>query len=134
MKKFIIRDEDKNEFEVEELDKEAKTSDEDPTTENVLSDDEIKALKSLASVADKLVALVNKDVEDEDVDEDEEIDEKDEEEIIDTDIDEDKEYSTMKKDSKRSVGSIVKPKSKSIDDSEQLDIATAWAKRYGGNK
>lgn len=146
-KKFIVRDEDKNEFEVEEVE-ETKDGLEEVEEKEELKDDaslsseEIDALKKLASIADKLVDLVEIEKDEHagkpeeemlDEDEDEEEIEEDEEEIVDTDEELDK----MKgQDSKKSVGSIAKrAKSKdSIADAQELDVAAAWAKRYGGNK
>lgn len=144
MKKFIIRDEEK-EYEVEEVETEVETTpkDEEPASPASLSEEDIAALKKLASISDKLVALVEiekdehadepeSEMLDEDEDE-EEIEEDDEEEIVDTD----EELEKVKgHDSKKSIGAIAKKaKSKdSIADAQEQDIASAWAKRYGGTK
>lgn len=141
--KFIVRDEDNKEFEVEEVKEEIETSATD-NEDASLSEEEIGALKKLASVADKLVALleVEKDEHAEepeaemlDEDEDEEVEEEDiEEEVVDTD-EEFEEEKLTRKDSKKSVGAIERKKSRdSVQDSQELDVAQAWAKRYGGNK
>lgn len=147
-KKFIVRDEDKNEFEVEEIEevKEKDEAEEIEETEKLkdeesLSTEDILALKKLAGIADKLVALVDIEKDehageeegemlDEDEDEDEEVEEK--EEIIDTD-EEVVEEKTIRHDSKKSFGSIAKSKNKdSMADAHESDVAAAWAKRYGG--
>lgn len=142
MKKFIVRDEDNKEFEVEEME-EVKTDDVDATKKDEepasLSETEIDALKKLASVSDKLIALIEaKDGcgeesgaldDDDDKDEDEDKDD-DDEEIVDTDEDK-----KLRNDSVKSVGAIEKTKSKdSLADDHEIEVANAWAKRYGGNK
>ena len=141
MKKFLIKDEDGTEFEVQEIEK--KEEEVVPTQDEfgALSEDEISALKRLASVADKLIALtettdedikeeVKEVIEDEDEDDEDEIVEEDKEEIIDTDeVEEDK---NNMHDSINSIGSKI-----STNDSVdiQTDIANAWANRYkGGNR
>ena len=137
MKKFIVRDEDNKEFEVEEME-EVKTDDVDETKKDEepasLSETEIDALKKLASVSDKLIALITRDEEsgalDDDDDKDEDEDDKDDEEIIDTDEDK-----KLRNDSVKSIGAIEKTKSKdSLADDHDIEVANAWAKRYGGNK
>ena len=135
-KKYRIIDEDGDHYEVEEVEtEEVKTPEttEDPVKDDdsALSDEEIRALKNLASVADKLLSLVTEaQATDEATDKDEEMIEEDKEEIIDTDEEE------LKKptyDSKKSFGSIEKPV-KTVDSIDaDLDIESAWAKRYGGN-
>lgn len=137
MKKFIVRDEDNKEFEVEEME-EVKTDDVDTTEKDEepasLSETEIDALKKLASVSDKLIALIAHDEEsgalDDDDDKDDDEDDKDDEEIIDTDEDK-----KLRNDSVKSIGAIEKTKSKdSLADDHEIEVANAWAKRYGGNK
>ena len=135
-KKYRIIDEDGDHYEVEEVETEevkAPEKTEDPVKEDdsALSDEEIRALKRLAGVADKLVNLVAEaQATDEDTDEDEEMIEEDKEEIIDTDEEELKKPTC---DSKKSFGAIEKPV-KTVDSLDaDLDIAAAWAKRYGGN-
>ena len=137
-KKYRIIDEDGDRYEVEEVEteevKDPETT-EDPVEDDdsALSDEEIRALKRLAGVADKLVNLVAEAQAtntDEDADEDEEMIEENKEEIIDTDEEELKKPTC---DSKKSFGSIEKPV-KTVDSlNADLDIETAWAKRYGGN-
>ena len=135
-KKYRIIDEDGDRYEVEEVEtEEVKTPDtcEDPVKDDdsVLSDEEIRALKRLAGVADKLVSLVAEaQATDEDTDEDEEMIEEDKEEIIDTDEEELKKPTC---DSKKSFGAIEKPVKTTDSIDADLDIAAAWAKRYGGN-
>lgn len=141
--KFKVRDEDNKEFEVEEIE-EVQEYDEEPTengTSASLSEEEIGALKKLASVADKLVALIEieKDEHAEepasemlDEDEDEEVEEDDdEEEIVDTD---EEMLKVSKRDSRKSVGAIERKSSRDSIDSHEEDVAQAWAKRYGGIK
>ena len=135
-KKYRIIDEDGDRYEVEEVETEevkAPETTEDPVEDDdsALSDEEIRALKRLAGVADKLVSLVAEaQATDEDTDEDEEMIEEDKEEIIDTDEEELKKPTC---DSKKSFGAIEKPV-KTVDSLDaDLDIAAAWAKRYGGN-
>lgn len=135
-KKYRIIDEDGDRYEVEEVETEevkAPETCEDPVKDDdsVLSDEEIRALKRLAGVAEKLVSLVAEaQATDEDPDEDEEMIEEEKEEIIDTDEEELKKPTC---DSKKSFGAIEKPV-KTVDSLDaDLDIAAAWAKRYGGN-
>ncbi len=145
-KKYWIVDGDGNEFNVEEqLDAdETEVFEEEKIEEPVggegLSEEEITALKRLAAVADKLIAVVEtsdacgKDEgEEEEVEEEEIIDEDEEEfreeEIIDTDEVVDKKA----RDSKRSMGAIERKRTRQ-DDSLTDPVAEAWAKRYGGNK
>lgn len=133
MKKYYIRDDDDQEYEVIETEVEEPV-DEPVTDEGIeaLSEEDIAALKMLASVADKLVALIHDEpveepVEEEEVDEDivedadEEIEEEKEEEVIDT----------RKCDSKKSFGALEK-RTKTADSDLTDDVADAWAKRYGG--
>lgn len=135
-KKYRIIDEDGDHYEVEEVETEevkAPETREDPVKDDdsALSDEEIRALKSLASVADKLLSLVTEaQATDEATDKDEEMIEEDKEEIIDTDEEELKKPTC---DSKKSFGAIEKPV-KTVDSlGADLDIESAWAKRYGGN-
>lgn len=136
--KYKVRDEDGKQYEVEEV-KEVKKTDEDETdkpltntrTEESLSADEISALKKLAGMADKLLALIDKST-DEDIEEEEEEEIEDEDEQIEEVIDTD-EPKKAKDSIKKSAGAIEK-KTKTVDAIEEDDIATAWAKRYGGNK
>jgi hypothetical protein len=145
MKKFHVKDEEGEVFEVEELDADVSATNSAPESnsevndENSLSDDEISALKSLAAIAPKLTKLVENtadacdDEDEEELDnecEDPTVDDKDEqiEEVIDTDEE------TKPRDSKKSFGAIERKKKShdSIDNS--LDVESAWAKRYGGSK
>lgn len=131
--KFFIKDEETGkDYSVEEIIEEKSAEDEVSETEEALSKEDIVALKSLASVADKLIELVkedadiDKDIDDEDEDEDE--DEDDKEDVVDTDKEKMKGH-----DSRKSFGSIETRKT--VDDSaEEDDVSAAWAKRYGGNK
>ena len=135
--KFFIKDEETGkDYSVEEVIEEKSAEDEVPETEEALSKEDIVALKSLASVADKLIELVkedadvdediDKDIDDEDEDEDE--DEDDKEAVVDTDKEKMKGH-----DSRKSFGSIETRKT--VDDSaEEDDVSAAWAKRYGGNR
>lgn len=142
--KFFVRDEDDKEYEIEEVLTEKK--DEAPAEETTpevhyaeLLPEEIEALKKLAVVADKLIALATPtedtchdedeveceeketlDTEGEDAAEEAECEEL--EEVVDTD-------ETKTRDSKKSVGSIEK-RTKSHDSVDvDAEIAAAWAKR-----
>lgn len=154
MKKYRVTDEDGNALTVEELE----TSDEDiveePTKdEEPLTSEEIAALRRLASVADKLIEMTNNNVgdedeepitdeeEEEDVTTDEDEDEEEvvidsEEEVIDTDENSVEEEIVKKTshDSKKGFGSIEKKKTELGDSAldHELEVAAAWAKRYGG--
>lgn len=134
MKKYYIKDDDDQEYEVIETEVEEEPKVEDEGVE-ALSEEDIAALKMLASIADKLAALVSENeapaeepieeeevVEEEDVVEDEEefVEEK-KEEVVDT----------CKKDSKSSFGALEK-RTKANDEAIVDDISIAWAKRYGG--
>ena len=134
-KKYHITDADGSEYEVEEImedeDEMIETVEEPDVHDESLSEEEIAALRGLAAVADKLMALVSTDDACEDEDEDEEfVEEREEEEVIDT---ESEEEDRKPRDSKRSIGALEKRKSHA-DDSLTDDIADAWAKRYGGIK
>lgn len=136
MKKFFVRDADGEEYEVEEI-KECHDDDvieeisETEEQPEVLTNEEIVALKRLAAVADRLLSTVNAGGEDpemiDDEDEekdiaDEEVTEEKKEEVVDT---------TKTRDSRKSFGAIEKRKA-TVDDSLNTDIDDAWAKRYGG--
>ena len=130
---FRIKDEDGCEYQVEEIKEEKDIHDEES-----LSSEEISALKRLASVADKLIDLtdtkdevdpdtkrsVNEVLEDEDEDEEKE---DFEEKVVDTDEDEESGI--------HDSANALEKKSKTNDSVDvQSDIASAWAKRYGGNR
>lgn len=145
MKKYRVTDEDGNaltveEFETSSADEEPEILDEDP----VLTSEEILALKGLAAVAEKLMGLIKttdeEEISEEEEEEDETIsdeeEEEEEEEIIDTDEDTVEEEIVKKTshDSKKGFGSIEKKtvtKDSALD--HELEVAQAWAKRYGGN-
>ena len=136
--KFHIKDEDGKDYTVEEIiEKETQDEDIKEKTETVekieLSDEEIKALKSLAAVSDKLIALVSEQTTDEDTTEEVEEDEDEDEDIIeDEDENEDMKetvITTKSCDSKKSFGSLEKSK-KVIDDSLADDISAKWQERY----
>lgn len=145
--KFFVTDEDKK-YEVKEIEK---VDDEDEIVECASTKDEesltakeLTALRALAKVADKLVALVSDEESDDEEEEEESIEEvtddeeelEEKEEVVDTDEDEDKEVKKAK-DSKSSFGKIEKPRKvvNDSDDDKQIAIADAWTKRYnGGNK
>ena len=143
MRKYHVIDDDGSEYQVEELDEELveETQDDEPEI-NTLSNEEIEALKKLAAVADKLVALIEtKDAEegmeennlvDEDEDSEEPDDEdEEEEEVIDTEEEEKK----ITHDSKKSFGSLESKKRKVVVDNSLVDeVSDAWTKRYGGIK
>lgn len=129
--KFRITDENGETCEVEEAEEKVYDDDTEAPAE-VLTADEIRALKSLASVADKLMSLVKEDVA-ETTDDDEELGpdiDADKEEVVDTD--EDKDEKEDKDDIHDSIGFIGRSKSTNDSINVQDDIAAAWAKRYGG--
>ena len=125
MKTFHIKDEDGKEYEVEEI--KAETS-ENPVKDDALTDDEIAALKKLASVADKLIALTSTDkVEDEDENEDKDVD-------VDIDVDKDDEEEVVDTDTTKSMNALEK-KANTMDSIDVQDsVNDAWAKYYGGQK
>lgn len=145
--KFRIKDEDGNQYIVEEDKRDdIIDSDEDIVEESVeaiekvddadetaLTSDEITALKQLAAIAPKLMAMVNGEVTDADEDIEEDVESESTEEIIDTDEtleeEKDKELTT---DSAKSFGSIEKRAKRSVDDSLNDDISAAWQKRLNG--
>lgn len=151
-KKFIIKDEDGKQFEITEetTDEEVKTETEDEEVKPEVKDDEgltpdeIAALKELAKHSGDLIKLLEVEkkeheaTSDEDIDEtvdsDEEMIDSDEEETKDCDMTEDETViETKTGDSKKSVGSIAKKTKKVSDslDNREMEIADAWAKRYG---
>ena len=143
MRKYRIKDEDENIYEISEMEEDdMEEAEEEPIVEEEvheevheeLSPEEIASLKRLAAKVEELLALVGEDEEveeseDEEVLEDEDVEvEEEKEELVDTDED-----IPMKKDSKSSVGAIEKKKvttNDSIDSS--IEIENAWIKRYGG--
>lgn len=152
--KFRIKDDYGENYEVEEIqdDDFAETeeidetiTDDDIIMENedvhdeALSDDEISALKRLASVADKLIALLPSDdeIHDEDeIEEEEEITDADEEEEIDetiTDEDESEEEEVIDTNPiGDSFGSLERRRRKSKDSKmdNQEKIANKWQQNY----
>ena len=129
--KYRVKDNDR-EYEVEEIasDDEVEEAVEPTDDDQSLTSDEIAALKAIAKAAPQLMALIKKPgTSDEDIEEEEE----EVEEVTDEDEEEEEEEEKIPKhDSKSSYGSIEK-KSKKVDDSIVEDeIASAWAKRYGG--
>lgn len=135
MRKYHVVDDDGSAYQVEEFDDDV-VEEQDV---NTLSDDEIEALKRLASVADKLLAKLN----DEDNMEEnnlEDEDEEEEEKVVDTeedldDEDEDEEDKKTTHDSKKSFGSLESKKKTKVEDTSLVDeVSDAWSKRYGGIK
>lgn len=129
-----IRDEE--EYEIEEVpDSEDLTEIEEIHDDAILTEEEIASLKQLAAVAGELMSLLHSEKEepahDKDEDEDEEIEEVHDEE----EIEEEKVIDTEEKvcgDSRKSFGSIERksPNTTALD--SELEVANAWAKRYGG--
>lgn len=147
MRKYRVIDADGEEYEIEETINEDACHDEDEEVIEKkeefhdepealpLEADEIDALKRLAAVADKLIALLN--TSDEDMDEEElhdedeeEIEAEEEEEVIDTDEQPEEKIH----DSKSSFGAIERKKKQVEDSSLRDEVADAWTKRYGGIK
>ncbi len=147
MRKYHVIDEDGSEYQVEELDEELienpkeELEDDEPVINDALSEEEIEALKKLAAIADKLVALT--EIKDSDMDEDNLVDEDEDEEVEDSDedkeevidTDEEEKGKTPAHDSKKSFGSLEAKKKKIVEDSSLVDeVSDAWSKRYGGLK
>lgn len=152
-KKFIIKDEDGKQFEITEetTDEEVKTETEDEEVKPEVKDDEgltpdeIAALKELAKHSGDLIKLLEVEKKEHEATSDEDIDETvdSDEEMIDSDeetkdcdMTEDEDETVIETktgDSKKSVGSIAKKTKKVSDslDNREMEIADAWAKRYG---
>lgn len=140
--KFNVRDEDGNEFEIEEVTTQPDTGDGDgqlpqnepaKTTDDELSVEEIASLKKLASVAEQLIALIPVEEAEhaETGDEDEDEDDDEEETLVETG---DCGAMPAKKDSlKKSVGAN-EPKAHANDSAVEDAVSDAWAKRYGGKR
>lgn len=134
-KKFIIKDEEGQQFEVTETDEELT---EESSEESEMHDDEsftsdeIAALKELARrSADLLKLLAVEEEEHEAVgDEDEDLD------VDDEDVDKKEEViETKSTDSRKSVGSIEKTRAKdSANFDKEIEIANAWSKRFNKSK
>lgn len=127
--KFKVNDDDGNEYVVEELEEK---DEEALSTESSLTPDEISALKSLASVADKLIALISTTDADEDKDEEKLVDEDITEEVpYDEMKDEEKEEKVITTDSLSSIGAVEKKLTKNqMSDSTQEEICNAWKEYY----
>lgn len=134
MKKFYVKDEEGEDFTVEEFEEHEQDSEPEELTA-----DEILSLKKLAAHVDKILEIVN--TAEHDAKDDEDIEEKEEvEEIEDSDEKEEKEEiietdKTKGHDSIKAFGSIERNRKIKTDDSleeRELAIANAWAKRYGG--
>ena len=159
MKKYYITDEDGDSYEIEEVD--AIENSEETPDNNVeddetrdFSSEEIVLLKKLLKCAPNIFKMFEgkeevsdeeEEIEEEETEEVEDCDGSSDEEIYDSDeIEEEEEVEEkvddsckkkMKTDSKKSFGSIEKRnKISDSTDEHELDIAAAWAKRYGGNK
>lgn len=134
--KFRIKDEDGKDYEVEEIleKKSEEDAEEVGTVEKVeLSEDEIKALKTLAAKANDLLALLDSTTQT-DEEEEEKVEDEDEEEVMDADeevVETCEEKTTH--DSKSAFGSLSSKKYR-VDDSLEDEVSAAWAKRYGGNR
>lgn len=137
-RKFYITDDDGSQYEVEEINE---LSDDDDISlnqndEDELTSDEISALKRLASISDKLIALLqtsSNDSEDEDLELTDEDEDEDEEQVIDTDEEPRRLTKDSKYQTKKSVAALERRTVKT-DDSLLDEVADAWAKRYGGTK
>jgi len=120
-KKYIVKDADGEEFvvteETEETPAEETSAEDGCNDEDTLSAEETSALKRLAAVADKLVALVAEPVEDED-----ELEETTEEVVA--------------TDSVSAAGSIETKQKPNMNDSvdRQEAINAFWRKKLNGGK
>lgn len=135
-KKFIIKDEEGQQFEVTETDEELPEESSEETEmhdDESFSSDEIAALKELAKRSADLLKLLA--VEEE---EHEAVGDEDEEDldIDDEDVDKKEEViETKSTDSRKSVGSIEKTKAKdSANFDKEIEIANAWSKRFNKSK
>lgn len=134
-KKFIIKDEEGQQFEITETDEEL---DEESSEESEMHDDEsftsdeIAALKELARRSTDLLKLLAVEEEEHEAvgDEDEDLD------IDDEDVDKKEEViETKSTDSRKSVGSIEKTRAKdSANFDKEIEIANAWSKRFNKSK
>lgn len=135
-KKFIIKDEEGQQFEVTETDEELS---EESSKESMVHDDEsftpdeIAALKELAKRSADLIKLLGVEEEEHEAVGDEGCDESD---INDDDVDKKEEViETKSTDSKKSVGSIEKTKANdSANFDKEIEIADAWSKRFSKSK
>lgn len=134
-KKFIIKDEEGQQFEVTETDEdltEESSEESEMHDDESFTSDEIAALKELARrSADLLKLLAVEEEEHEAVgDEDEDLD------IDDEDVDKKEEViETKSTDSRKSVGSIEKTRAKdSANFDKEIEIANAWSKRFNKSK
>ena len=137
--KFRIKDEDGKDYEVEEIleKKSEEDAEEVGTVEKVeLSEDEIKALKTLAAKANDLLALLDSTTQTDEEEEEEKVEDEDEDEEEVMDADEEVVETCEEKtthDSKSAFGSLSSKKYR-VDDSLEDEVSAAWAKRYGGNR
>ena len=133
-KKFIIKDEEGQQFEVTETDEELPEESSEETEmhdDESFTSDEIAALKELAKrSADLLKLLAVEEEEHEAVGDEDDLD------VDDEDVDEKEEViETKSTDSKKSVGSIEKTRAKdSANFNKEIEIANAWSKRFNKSK
>ena len=133
-KKFIIKDEEGQQFEVTETDEELPEESSEETEmhdDESFTSDEIAALKELAKRSADLLKLLA--VEE---DEHEAVGDEDDLDVDDEDVDEKEEViETKSTDSKKSVGSIEKTRAKdSANFNKEIEIANAWSKRFNKSK
>lgn len=132
MRKYFITDDSGEEYEVQELEATEKPdfAETDVTIEDGFSETEILALKRLIPRVDDILTLVGESKGEEEVEEEaEEIVDVDETE---TEIEKEKEIKT--KDSRYSFGALEPRKRAATDNAQEIEIAEAWSKRYGGRK
>lgn len=139
MKKYRITAADGMEYQVEEeMVEENATEETAPKAdEEMLSADEIKTLKKLASKVEDLLKLLEPKANDEEVEvekeeEEEEVkdEEKEEEEVVDTACKEKKEVEVKAKDSKVSLGAIETKKTVVADTSLENEFDEYWNNYY----
>lgn len=133
-KKFVIKDEEGQQFEITETDEELpEESSKEPKMhdEESFTADEVAALKELAKRSADLIKLL--EVEEE---EHKDVGDEDETNVNDDDTEKKEEViETKSADSKKSVGSIEKIKSKdSLNFDREIEIADAWSKRFNKSK
>ena len=134
-KKFIIKDEEGQQFEVTETDEELPEESSEETEmhdDESFTSDEIAALKELAKRSADLLKLLSVEEEEHEAvgDEDEDLD------IDDEDVDKKEEViETKSTDSRKSVCSIEKTRAKdSANFNKEIEIANAWSKRFNKSK
>lgn len=136
MKRYRITDEDNEEYLVEEQDEDTSTKEvnQSKDEDTVLTPEEIASLKQLAAKATEILKLLDVEASEHANDEDETG--LDEENLADENIEEKRNEQVVDtencKDSKHSFGANQKRKAYDSTIDKDIEIADAWKKRYGG--